>query len=482
VQFDHVFEIIYPWTVGVDSITLGGAAGVNIPVGPTASRSVAPVAGALRINTDTSLLEHYTGAAWLGHGSVAAGSGITISTVNGISTISSSSSGGSVTSVALSLPSIFNVTGSPITNSGTLTATLNTQAINTVLAGPTIGSSAAPTFRTIGLATNDLNDVTITSASNGQVLSYDGAKWVNSGSIGNSTAGLIGVGQTGTAAWTFSSGVRYYADFAHNLATYNLVVTVFDTSTNSIIIPDSATLTSTNNVRITVIGNTKTLRVVAVANGQAISVGQFTPSSVATAINGVQVLAAATTLNFSGQAVSVTDAGSGTTNIVIGARYSYYANSLDTPNNADFAINALAPVTTDPTYNSLNVRSFSNTIEQGVGFTCSIPPGATQVTFKMKGRPTTAPGSASVVQPRLYFRQIPNGTAMGSWSAANELANIAIPLNAYFQYSQQTVLLSTLGLTADKLYQFELTRRIAGVTGTNLPSAFLLAEITLEFS
>jgi aspartate ammonia-lyase len=72
--------------------------------------------------------------------------------------------------------------------------------------------------------------------------------------------------------------------------------------------------------------------------------------------------------------------------------------------------------------------------------------------------------------------------AVGSWSAAYELQNIAIPTNAFFQVSTQTIALSTLGVTADNLYQFELTRRVTGVTGTNLAAAFNLVELTLEYS
>jgi hypothetical protein len=55
---------------------------------------------------------------------------------------------GTVTSVALSLPSIFSVTGSPITSSGTLTATLASQSANLVFASPD-GSSGTPTFRSL---------------------------------------------------------------------------------------------------------------------------------------------------------------------------------------------------------------------------------------------------------------------------------------------------------------------------------------------
>lgn len=55
---------------------------------------------------------------------------------------------GSVTSVALSLPSIFTVSGSPVTGSGTLTGTLASQTANTFFAAPN-GSNGAPTFRTM---------------------------------------------------------------------------------------------------------------------------------------------------------------------------------------------------------------------------------------------------------------------------------------------------------------------------------------------
>lgn len=56
---------------------------------------------------------------------------------------------GSVTSVGLSLPSIFTVTNSPVTSAGTLTGTLVSQSANTVFAGPSSGAAAAPTFRAL---------------------------------------------------------------------------------------------------------------------------------------------------------------------------------------------------------------------------------------------------------------------------------------------------------------------------------------------
>lgn len=59
---------------------------------------------------------------------------------------------GTVTSVGLSMPTIFSVSGSPVTGSGTLTATLNTQTANTVFSGPASGGAATPTFRALVLA------------------------------------------------------------------------------------------------------------------------------------------------------------------------------------------------------------------------------------------------------------------------------------------------------------------------------------------
>jgi hypothetical protein len=56
---------------------------------------------------------------------------------------------GTVTSVGLTMPAPFTVTGSPITTSGTLSVALNTQLANQVFAGPSGGGAATPTFRAL---------------------------------------------------------------------------------------------------------------------------------------------------------------------------------------------------------------------------------------------------------------------------------------------------------------------------------------------
>lgn len=57
--------------------------------------------------------------------------------------------GGTVLSVGMSVPSFLTVTGSPITTSGTLAVSTVNQSANTVFAGPTTGSPAAPGFRSV---------------------------------------------------------------------------------------------------------------------------------------------------------------------------------------------------------------------------------------------------------------------------------------------------------------------------------------------
>ena len=103
---------------------------------------------------------------------------------------------GTVTSVGLSLPSIFNVTGSPVTTSGTLSATLSNETANYVFAGPTSGSSAAPSFRS--LVSTDIPSLpygTVTSVSQsftGGLISVSGSPITSSGTLALTVAGTSG--------------------------------------------------------------------------------------------------------------------------------------------------------------------------------------------------------------------------------------------------------------------------------------------------
>lgn len=88
---------------------------------------------------------------------------------------------GTVTSVGLSAPSIFNVGGSPITTSGTLALTLATQTANTIFSGPTTGSAAAPTFRSLVAA--DLPTIPVSKGGT-NTTSFTGSRVILSNSGG----------------------------------------------------------------------------------------------------------------------------------------------------------------------------------------------------------------------------------------------------------------------------------------------------------
>lgn len=98
---------------------------------------------------------------------------------------------GSVTSVDLTMPSVFLVTGNPVTTAGSLDVAFATQLANRVLAGPTTGSAAVPTMRALVAAdipvigTANLTDGSIlfadwaqNSATSGDVPTWSGSTWV----------------------------------------------------------------------------------------------------------------------------------------------------------------------------------------------------------------------------------------------------------------------------------------------------------------
>jgi hypothetical protein len=119
--------------------------------------------------------------------------------------------------------------------------------------------------------------VVITAPVSTQIISYNGTNWINTSVAGASATGTIGTSPSGGGtAWTLISGQSYRADFVHNLGTTNVVVTLWDTSNNSVVIANSLVTQDANTVRITVIGNTKTIKVVVVANGTAIAAGGST--------------------------------------------------------------------------------------------------------------------------------------------------------------------------------------------------------------
>lgn len=162
-------------------------------------------------------------------------------------------------------------------------------------------------------------------------------------------------------------------------------------------------------------------------------------------------------------------------------QFQFFADQFEVPLNSDWTVNALAGSASDSNNAGLTVRLFDDTTSEGVGFTIRIPTGATNIIFKPISRAETAPGSAQTVALSVYEREIPNNSAPTSWSSAYDLTDIDIPTNEYFQYDSQTIALSTLGLTAGSVHQFELVRDTAD-SGDTLSGDWALLMLGVEFS
>lgn len=176
------------------AINLGGNQILNAVIQNLSTAPSSPVKGLVYYDTASNTLMLYNNTAWVDLAKT-----------------------GTVTSVALSLPSIFTVSGSPITASGTLSATLASQTQNTFFAAPS-GAAGAPSFRTIALV--DISTAlgswsgstaittlgTITAGTwNGSVIPVAyGGTGLASGSIANGQL-LIGNG-TGYTLGTLTAG------------------------------------------------------------------------------------------------------------------------------------------------------------------------------------------------------------------------------------------------------------------------------------
>lgn len=158
--------------------------------------------------------------------------------IAGDGTISATTGGtGSVVSVGLALPNIFNITVSPITTAGTLTAVLANQAANLFFAGPT-GGSSAPTFRSI--TSSDLP-----AATNSQrgAVQTDGTTTYMSGSVisaNNLSGGTTGLTFTPAGTTTTLGGILTVPNGGTGVST--------STGSGNVVLNDTPTFVNKINV------------------------------------------------------------------------------------------------------------------------------------------------------------------------------------------------------------------------------------------
>ncbi len=184
--------------------TTSGDATINTSTGVlTIANSAVTYAKMQNVSANSKLL-----------GSGASGSGappseITLGTgLSMTGTTLNNSSGGTVTSVALTVPAEFSVSGSPITTSGTLAITKANENANLVWAGPQSGAAAAPTFRS-------LIEADVPHLSQIQLLQF-AANAANSGSFSTTFPVAVRTGSTILVVYYGGSGSPTISDTGSN--------------------------------------------------------------------------------------------------------------------------------------------------------------------------------------------------------------------------------------------------------------------------
>lgn len=199
---------------GAETIVTAGT-GISVSgIGTSGSPYVVTNTGDLSATNELQTLTSsgtstFTSTLSLSGGSLSiTGAGIAVVSRSGNTATITATEVGTVSSVGLSLPSIFSVSGSPVTGSGTLTGTLTTQTANTVFAGPTTGAAATPTFRALVSADipalGYVTSVNVNAPAAG--ITASGGPITSSGSItlalANDLAALEGLSSTGIAVRT----------------------------------------------------------------------------------------------------------------------------------------------------------------------------------------------------------------------------------------------------------------------------------------
>ncbi|MFL9904227.1 hypothetical protein PQR71_39920 [Paraburkholderia fungorum] len=181
----------------------------------SAAAPASPVLGQLWLNTSAApyVLNEWDGSAWVQQGalnpathlwSFAPNSTISWASISGTpTTLAGYGITNGVSSVGLTLPSIFTCGGSPITSSGTFSCVLNNQSPSLFLASPN-GSTGAPTFRAIqssDVPTLNQNTTGNAATATTATLATSALSAATATTAGNVT-GVVAVANGGTASTT----------------------------------------------------------------------------------------------------------------------------------------------------------------------------------------------------------------------------------------------------------------------------------------
>lgn len=230
--------------------------------------------------------------------------------LNGVGSwvVPSNTGGGTVNSVAMTGDgTVFNatVTGSPVTTSGTLAPSLVSQSANKILAGPSSGVAAAPTFRS--LVNADIPAPTLTALGGVQAVNAVAHNWISS----INTSGVpqftqpsvtdLSDGTTGTGVVVRATTPTFVTSALFPDGSSSVPSIAFASQTNTGIFKPAA-----GQVSITAAG---------------VIAATFTSGGIANVVTGIQINGAATTgnvlrgngTNFVPAVLAASDLSNGTT-------------------------------------------------------------------------------------------------------------------------------------------------------------------------
>lgn len=160
-------------------------------------------------------------------------------------------------------------------------------------------------------------------------------------------------------------------------------------------------------------------------------------------------------------------------------RQQFAAPDFDDP-GTDWAVTIAAALAADNVNAAVLVRRFDDRTQEGVGWSVLIPSTATQVRFTFMSKALNSPSAPNrTVGLALKKREVPDNASLGSW-ASSTLTDLTITQDVYFHKATQTITLSTLSLTADRVYQLELVRQSPSA-GTALVGDWCLMLLLVEW-
>lgn len=192
----------------------GGTTGLTFSGGPITNSGTLTLAGTLGIaNGGTNLTSYTTGDTLYASATnvlskrTIGSTGQVLTVAGGIPTWAAPATSGTVTSVALTVPTFLSISGSPITSSGTLAITLSGTALPVANGGTSLttltannvilgNGSSAPTF--------------VAPGTSGNVLTSNGTTWTSAAPAGGSSYALqpvrVSTTANGTLATAFANG------------------------------------------------------------------------------------------------------------------------------------------------------------------------------------------------------------------------------------------------------------------------------------